>query len=332
MLHNNSESQSCPTKDGWSVMRVQMTLAEVSAGTIPSVSGKSKRSRWRLWFGAVGATAALSVASIGPAHASDGVADVSAAEVEDALSGVSSALLEPAVDSSTTSTAAAVVDGEGGRVSVPRDPSDSVELTAGTTPVSIGLPEASDASAAVRSASGAITYPSGNGSASTVVPLVDGVQMLTTIASADAPQSFAYQVDIPQGGSVALNPDGTAVVSDAEGKPLITTSAPWAVDANGTAVPTHYEVDGTSLIQVIDHATGDFSYPIVADPTYWWGGKEWWSASRVNVSLASVGVAGYIGMTGPAIIVGSALLLCNQAGRGIWVYWTWAGQAWCTGP
>lgn len=314
-------------------MRTQMTLAEGSARTVSSDPREPKRFKRRLWVGALGATVTLSLASIGPAYASDDdAAEVSVAEVESALSGVSSPLLEPAADGSTTSTAAAVVDGEGGSVSVPQDPSDGVEVTAGTTPVAIGLPEAGEASTAITSESGAIIYPSRSGAANTVVPLDDGVQMLTTITSADAPSSFAYQIDAPQGGSVILNQDGTAVISDAEGKPLITTSAPWAVDANGTAVPTHYEVEGTRLIQVVDHATGDFSYPIVADPTYWWGGKEWWSASRVNVALASAGVAGYVGMAGPALIVGSALLLCNQAGRGIWVYWTWAGQAWCTGP
>ena len=313
-------------------MRTHMTLTDGSARTVPSAPGEPRRFTRRLWIGALGATVALSLASIGPAYASDDDTEVSATEVENALSGASSPRVEPAVDGSTTSTAAAVVDGEGGSVRVPQHPSDGVEVTIGTTPVAIGLPEAGEASTAITSESGAIIYPSGNGAANAVVPLNDGVQMLTTITSADAPSSFSYQIDIPQDGSVTLNHDGTAVISDAEGKPLITTSAPWAMDADGTAVPTHYEVEGTTLIQVVDHAAGDFSYPIVADPTYWWGGKEWWSASRVNVALASAGVAGYVGMAGPALIVGSALLLCNQAGRGIWVYWTWAGQAWCTGP
>lgn len=34
----------------------------------------------------------------------------------------------------------------------------------------------------------------------------------------------------------------------------------------------------------------------------------------------------------PAAIVSAGLGLCNRAGRGIWVYWTWAGHVWCTGP
>lgn len=291
------------------------------------------RTRKFLGAGATIASFAL-VAALGavPAQAADDVTDVSASEVEEALAGVSPALLESAVDSAATTTAAAVTGGEGAGASIPQDPSDGVDLTVGASSVSIGLPEVEGASTAVELDSGAITYPSDNGVANTVVPFSDGVQMLTTIASADAPESFSYQVDVPQGGAITLADDGTAVISDAEGSPLITTTAPWAVDANGTSVPTRYEVDGNNLIQVVDHTTGDFAYPIVADPTYWWGGKEWWSSARVNVSLVSAGVAGYVGMAGPALIVGSALALCNQAGKGIWVYWTWAGQAWCTGP
>ena len=214
-------------------MRTHMTLTDGSARTVPSAPGEPRRFTRRLWIGALGATVAFSLASIGPAYACDDDTEVSAAEVENALSGASSPRVEPAIDGSTTSTAAAVVDGEGGSVSVPQHPSDGVEVTVGTTPLAIGLPEAGEASTAITSGSGAIIYPSGNGAANAVVPLNDGVQMLTTITSADAPSSFSYQIDIPQDGSVTLNHDGTAVISDAEGKPLITTSAPWAVDANG---------------------------------------------------------------------------------------------------
>ena len=287
----------------------------------------------KLLFGVVGLSVVLAIASIAPASAVDNVDDVSAADVESALAGVTPALLEEAVDASATSTVAAVVNDSGTGVSIPRDPSEGVDLTVGTASISIGLPELDGASSAVTLESGAITYPADNGVANTVVPLIDGVQMLTTIASADAPTSFSYPVQLPQGGSVALTGDGSAVIADAAGNPLVTTTAPWAVDANGAPVPTHYEIDGTSLVQVVDHTSKDFAYPIVADPsyTYWWGGKTWMPANQVNVSLVAAALSAFI--TPPiAAIVGAGLGLCNNAGKGIWVYWTWAGHVWCTGP
>ena len=43
---------------------------------------------------------------------------------------------------------------------------------------------------------------------------------------------------------------------------------PWARDANGAEVPTHYEITGTTLTQIIDHRMEPYAYPIVADP-FW---------------------------------------------------------------
>lgn len=287
-----------------------------------------------LLAGAAGVSTLLALASVAPAYAADAGDNVSAAEVEQALASVDQTLLEDAVAGSATATDAAVVEEGTTSASIPRDPDEGVDLTIGGRTVSIGLPALDGARDAVPLESGGITYPGQNGVANTVVPLSDGIQMLTTITSTGAPTSFSYAIEIPLGGTIALGEDGSAMVADKAGSPLIATDAPWAVDANGVPVPTHYEIDGTDLIQVVDHAAGNFAYPIVADPryTYWWGGKEWWPASRVNVSLIATAVAGYVGMPGVALIAGSAIALCNQAGRGIWVYWTWAGHVWCTGP
>jgi hypothetical protein len=50
---------------------------------------------------------------------------------------------------------------------------------------------------------------------------------------------------------------------------IATTKAPWATDAAGRSVPTHYELDGDVLVQVVEHQSGEFSYPIIADPSVW---------------------------------------------------------------
>lgn len=78
------------------------------------------------------------------------------------------------------------------------------------------------------------------------------------------------------GGAVAfleLMPDGSAIALDDDGDELAVAATPWALDANGTKVPTHYEVGGNTLIQVIEHKDGNFEYGIVADP--WWNPFSW---------------------------------------------------------
>lgn len=52
-------------------------------------------------------------------------------------------------------------------------------------------------------------------------------------------------------------------------------AAPWAFDANGTPVPTHYEVQGSTLVQVVDHTGAGIAYPVVADPTFITGTNVW---------------------------------------------------------
>lgn len=275
----------------------------------------------------------VSVPTLAQAQPLDTVNDISSGEVEQALASVEAALVEEAASASTTATEIAVVEENGTGVSVPRDPTDGVDLTIGATSVSIGLPALEGASTAVPLESGAITYPSSGGVANTVIPVIDGVQLLTTIASADAPTSFAYQIDVREGGSVRVLEDGSVMVADADGNPLMTAAKPWAVDADGISVPTHYEVHGSELVQIVEHSASDHTYPIVADPTYtyWWGGKTWVPANAVSVQQVAAALSTFVSAPAAAV-VSAGLGLCNRAGRGIWVYWTWAGHVWCTGP
>ncbi|MCJ1704313.1 MULTISPECIES: hypothetical protein [unclassified Rathayibacter] len=55
-------------------------------------------------------------------------------------------------------------------------------------------------------------------------------------------------------------------VSISEGDEFIGgIEAPWAVDALGRSLSTHYEISGSTLTQVID--TAEAAFPVVADPT-----------------------------------------------------------------
>ena len=56
--------------------------------------------------------------------------------------------------------------------------------------------------------------------------------------------------------SLELDATGGATALNSKGETIAYADAPWAVDAKGTPVPTHFEVDGTTLYQVIEHADG----------------------------------------------------------------------------
>ncbi|MCQ4119695.1 hypothetical protein [Rhodococcus tibetensis] len=66
-------------------------------------------------------------------------------------------------------------------------------------------------------------------------------------------------------------------VFDADGNPVSTIDAPWAYDANGTPIPTHYEIRDGQLVQVVDTAgIENLVYPILADP-FEPGSPEWYA-------------------------------------------------------
>lgn len=59
------------------------------------------------------------------------------------------------------------------------------------------------------------------------------------------------------------------IVSHEEDRTIAVIDAPWAVDANGIELDTHYEIDGHSLIQKVE-VTDDTAFPVTADPSLWW--------------------------------------------------------------
>lgn len=61
--------------------------------------------------------------------------------------------------------------------------------------------------------------------------------------------------------------DGRVSVASAGGDLLAGIDSPWAVDATGRELATHYEVSGSELTQVVstDSAT---VFPLVADPEF----------------------------------------------------------------
>lgn len=66
-----------------------------------------------------------------------------------------------------------------------------------------------------------------------------------------------------------------------------TVASPWAIDANGGKVPTHYVINGNSIIQIVE-TTPSTAFPVTADPSWvWWVG----TAASCAAGVVSFAVA-----------------------------------------
>ncbi|MBN6034065.1 hypothetical protein [Amycolatopsis sp. 195334CR] len=156
----------------------------------------------------------------------------------------------------------------GATVTVPADPSEDIELdTPGGTSIAMSLPSATEAHDAVVVDGTTVYAQTAPQTDIAVKPTSTGVQALITIDGPSAPTTFDFGVTVPEGGQIALLTDGGATVLDATGTPAATIAAPWARDAHGAAVPTRFELDGTTLRQVVEHHDTT-AYPVVADPAW----------------------------------------------------------------
>ena len=181
--------------------------------------------------------------------------------VAEALAGVGGSLV------ATAASGVGEIALDGGTVEVPDNLTDGVTFTAPDgSELAITLPGAEAAGDASVLADGTVTYPAEDFSNAIVVSDI-GVQMLTTIADSSAPTTFEYEVAL-EPGQVLQIVDGGAAVVNADGTVAVSVADAWAVDANGAAVPTTYEVEGSTLVQHVDHTSDFVAYPVVADPFF----------------------------------------------------------------
>lgn len=212
-------------------------------------------------------TGLVSLCSAVPAVAAEGTDDPYDA-IADAVPASAEGFIP--VDDALTAGASASVDipRYDTTVHIPANPADGVTLDQnGLGNVVIGLPNADQASDVAISEAGAAYYD--NQDLSLTVPLVkdDGsVQITTVIDGPQAPTRYAYPIALPEGGQVVPADDGYYAVLDATGVPTALILPAWAKDANGGAVSTWYELEGNTLVQVVEHDAAT-NYPVIADPT-----------------------------------------------------------------
>ena len=194
-------------------------------------------------------------------------------------------------------------DGSEVTVLVPTDQTRPVMAVDGSgTTVGIGVPGTAG-SAPARIVEDTVVFPDPqSGFTTTVQPLAEGgIRTSVTIAGPDSPQQYRFPISLEDGGSLALRHDGSVAVSSELSYPgeagtvvtrtvVTSTIAPaWAVDADGLAVPTHYSLEGNTLVQHVD-LTATTAFPVVADP-FW---STAWHVARcaaaVVVAVASLAI------------------------------------------
>lgn len=199
-------------------------------------------------------------------------------------------------------------------VSIPRTSSGDVRVEAtangSARAVRLSLPPVSGARDAVVASDGTVTFASKTAPTSLAIQAFDqGVRIHVVLKSALASSAYAYVMSLPTGGSVQLLANGGVAILASDNSFGGGFAPPWATDSDGRAVPTHYELRGSTLMQIVDHTAGQYTYPVVADPYYgltlidhasWvWHTEGWTFAvtptfwARMNAGSYSAGAAGW---------------------------------------
>jgi hypothetical protein len=200
----------------------------------------------------LGLAAALSLTAgllATPAHAEEAT-DPAAVE---AAATANTAAGQPEIPQEISADGTAANLGDGA-IEVSTDPDDGLTVTAPTgTDISLGVPGEPD-----------------------------GAQALIVIDGNDAPEHYAFPVEV-NGQATALrnSDDGGLEILDPSGAVVATVATPWATDANGAPVPTHYEINGSSIVQIVDHHGA--AYPVTADPKVSLGWKIYVKYSKSEV-------------------------------------------------
>ena len=194
-------------------------------------------------------------------------------------------------------------DGSKVTVLVPTDQARPVTAVDGNgTSVSIGVPRTAGAGLG-QIVDDTVVFPNRqSGFVTMVQPLADGaVRASVTIAGPTSPDQYRFPLSIEDGASLALQDDGSVAVSKKVSYPgeagsvitrtvvTSTIAPPWAVNADGLAVPTRYSLEGSTLVQHVD-LSATTAFPIVADPfwsTAWQVAK---CSAAVVVAVASLAI------------------------------------------
>ena len=98
-----------------------------------------------------------------------------------------------------------------------------------------------------------------------------GIQLEWQIESPEDDHQRSYEIEADGKVELSIDQPSGALLVKVDGVNTALINAPWAHDANGQSLPTHYEVEGNVFTQVVETDGLDVSYPITADPRVNWG-------------------------------------------------------------
>ena len=168
---------------------------------------------------------------------------------------------DPAADQALVTSTPAVT------VSDPDTSAGTVQLSApdapdGSADIGIGIP-GSQATEQTTDSDVAVYTGTSPDASTAVQPNEDGVNLLTVISGPDAPTSYSFPLQIPDGATIT--PDGAGgYLIQVNGITVSAIAAPWAQDAAGNPLSTSYSLTGDTLTQTID--TTGATFPVTADP------------------------------------------------------------------
>ncbi|KFF30618.1 hypothetical protein [Bifidobacterium bombi] len=120
-------------------------------------------------------------------------------------------------------------------------------------------------------------------------------RVTSVLNSKEAPERLDYT--FADASYLTIEENGSVTIYDKDNQISGGVETPWAVDAQGKSVPTHYEVNGNVLTQVIEHNANDYAYPVTADPSWsaafkWLGRGAKFLAKKVGPGVAVLCLAG----------------------------------------
>lgn len=163
-------------------------------------------------------------------------------------------------------------DGAGYAVAIPKNAGEPIGLQ-GAANV---LVSASQSNGGYSFIGGLAVLPHSFPSTDTIVTTdgPSGFETYYLLEDPAAPETFESHVDVPDGYMLEQTSSDEARVVDSEGMVLMQVEAPWAVDASGKQVPLTLSVAGSAVLLHVAHRTGSFTYPILADPTFYTNGDN----------------------------------------------------------
>jgi RHS repeat-associated protein len=147
-----------------------------------------------------------------------------------------------------------------------------------------------------------------------VAPTPTGVDLMTTVRSADAPTATTYELSLPEGAEAKVGVKGSVEVLEGD-RSIALIPPPSATDAAGEPVPATQQVEGDELTVTISPGPAA-QFPILVDPELIAEGWDWtynhdtlaaWTPSSNDPGYATFPYAKWEGLGGaPGLDVTSA--------------------------